>query len=146
MRRGSARLVRPWLVACGCLLWLPALAARGQSDATDAALRDRVLQLVERLDAAKAEARDAAMASLTKLGPKILPLLPDPATLPAGNRKDRIEKLRAALRKAEDEINPDASRVTLEGKGIRLTEALQQLQKQTGNADHRHARSSSGPR
>jgi hypothetical protein len=133
MRRGSAHVVRLRLVACGCLLWLPALAANGQSDSTDAALRDRVLQLVERLDAPKLEARDAAMASLTKLGPKILPILPDPSTLPAGNRKDGIEKLRTTLRKAEEDINPNASRVTLQGKGIRLTEALQQLQKQTGN-------------
>ncbi len=121
------------MVACGFLFGIPDLAARGQSESTDAALHDRVLQLVDRLDAPKPEAREAAMASLIKLGPKILPMLPDPATLPTGNRKDRIEKLRAALRKAEDDINPKASRVTLEGKGIRLTEALQQLQKQTGN-------------
>jgi hypothetical protein len=133
MQRGSARLVRPWLVACGCLIGLPALATHGQSDSADAALRDRVLQLVERLDAPKPEAREAAMTSLTKLGPKILPILPDPAKLPAGDRKDRIEQLRSALGKAEADINPAASRVTLEGKGIRLTEALQQLQKQSGN-------------
>ncbi len=74
------------------------------------------------------------MASLTKLGAKILPILPDPATLPEGHRKERLEQLRTALSQAADDINPEASRVTLEGKGIRLTEALQQLQKQTGNA------------
>ncbi|MGP0067667.1 MAG: hypothetical protein ACLQGP_29235 [Isosphaeraceae bacterium] len=134
MQRGSVRPVRLRLIAGLCLFGLSAFAARGQSDSTDAALRDRVLQLVERLDAPKPEARDAAMASLTKLGPKILPILPDPATLPAGNRKERIEQLRAALRKSEDDVNPSASRITLVGKGIRLTEALQQLQKQTGNA------------
>ncbi len=133
MRRVSAHHLRLWVVACGFLIATPDLAARGQSESTDAALHDRVLQLVDRLDAPKPEAREAAMASLIKLGPKILPMLPDPATLPAGNRKDRIEQLRAALRKAEDDINPNASRVTLEGKGIRLTEALRQLQKQTGN-------------
>ena len=133
MQRGLARLVRLWLVGCGCLIWLPAVATLGQSEPTDAALRDRVLQLVERFDDSKSEVRDAAMASLTKLGPKILPILPDPATLPAGNRKERIEQLRAALRKGEEDINPAAKRVTLEGKGIRLSEALQQLQKQSGN-------------
>jgi hypothetical protein len=120
-------------MTCGFLLGIPQTWARGQAESKDSALQDRIVQLVDRLDAPKAEAREAAMASLIKLGPKILPLLPDPATLPAGNRKDQIEKLRAALRKAEDDINPNASRVTLEGKGIRLTEALQQLQKQTGN-------------
>jgi hypothetical protein len=137
MRRRSTCHARCWLIACGglLLLWLTAgdVPARGQ-EASDAALRDRVTQLVERLGSDKPEARDAAMAALTKLGPKVLPLLPDPATLPAGERKDRVEKLRAALRTAEDDVKPSASRVTLEGKGIRLTEAMQQLQKQTGNA------------
>jgi hypothetical protein len=133
MRHVSARHVQLWVVACGFLFGIPDRAARGQSESTDAALHDRVVQLVDRLDAPKPEAREAAMASLIKLGPKILPMLPDPATLPTGNRKDQIEKLRAALRKAEDDINPNASRVTLEGKGIRLTEALRLVQKQTGN-------------
>ena len=80
------------------------------------------------------------MTSLTKLGPKILPILPDTSKLPAGDRKDRIEQLRAALKVAEEDIQPGASRVTLEGKGIRLTEAIQQLQKRTGNTHHRPAR------
>ncbi len=138
MRRGSARHAHGcWWIALGGLFLLgPAVGstpARAQAEASDAALRDRVVQLLERLGSDKAETRDAAMASLTKLGPRILPLLPDSATLPAGERKDRIEKLREALRKAEDEINPGASRVTIEGKGIRLSEALQQIQKQTRN-------------
>jgi hypothetical protein len=137
MRRGSACHARFWLIVCGGLVLLISTAgglpARGQSEASDAALRDRVNQLVERLGSDKPEARESAMAALTKLGPKVLSLLPDSAALPASPRKDQIEKLRTALRKAEDEINPAASRVTLEGKGIRLTEALQQLQKQTGN-------------
>src|SRR5579885_2292428 len=135
MRRGTN--ARWWFIACGgMLLAWPMVAgtpARGQAEGADAALRDRVTQLVDRLGSDKAEARESAMAALTKLGPKALPLLPDPATLPAGERKERIEKLRAALRKAEEDVNPGASRVTLVGKGIRLSEAIQQLQKQTGN-------------
>jgi hypothetical protein len=134
MRRSSLGSLRGWRIAWGLLLSVAGLtASRGQTAPVDAALRDRVLQLVERLDAPKSEAREAAMASLIKLGPKILPVLPDPSTLSAGDRKDRLERVRAALRKAEEEINPNASRVTLKGKGIRLSEALQQLQKQTGN-------------
>src|SRR5262245_30003757 len=133
MRRGSFRQSRGWWIACGLLVGLPGLTARGQDAPGDAALRDRVLQLVERLDAPKPDAREAAMASLLKLGPKILPVLPDPTTLPAGDRKDRLERIRTTLRQAEEDINPNVSRVTLQGKGIRLSEALQQLQKQTGN-------------
>ena len=48
--------------------------------------------------------------------------------------KDRLERIRAALRKAEDDVNIHATKVTIHGKGIRLSEALQQLQKQSGNA------------
>ena len=135
MRLGSLRLSPGWWIAWVVPLLLASLpAARGQAAPPDAALRDRVLQLVDRLDAEKPEAREAATAGLIKLGPKVLPLLPDPATVKSRERKDRLERIRVALRKAEEEINPNASRVTLQGKGIRLSEALQQLQKQTGNA------------
>lgn len=118
------------------LLVLPALlapTARAQAGA-DAALKDRVLQLVERLDADKVETRDSAMASLIKLGPKILTLLPDPTTVSNSERKKRLVKIRAALTEKQNEVNTGATRITLIGKGIRLSEALQQLQKQTGNA------------
>jgi hypothetical protein len=111
-----------------CARWVSA-----QAPAADAALRDRVLQLVDRLDSPAADAREAATASLIKLGPKVLPLLPDPATVKSAERKERLERVRAALRVKEDEINTKASLVTVTGKGIRLSEALQQIQKQTGN-------------
>jgi hypothetical protein len=103
-------------------------------DAVDPALRDRVLQLVDRLDSPTPEAREAATTSLIKLGPKIVSLLPDPSTVKSTERKDRLDRIRTALRKVEDDVNINASKVTIEGKGIRLSEALQQLQKQSGNA------------
>jgi len=123
------------LLFCAIVPALYAAAdARAQTAAADAALRDRVVQLVDRLDAPKADARDAAMASLIKLGPRVLPLLPDTATVKSDERKQRLEKIRAELRKAQDEVNTGATKVTLSGKGIRLSEAIQQLQKQSGNA------------
>jgi hypothetical protein len=109
------------------------LRAQTQAAATDAALRDRVVQLVDRLSAPTPEAREAAVASLIKLGPKVLPLLPDPATAKTPQLKELFERVRTGLRAQEDEVNTNASRVTISGKGIRLSEALQQLQKQTGN-------------
>src|SRR5262249_41172431 len=134
MRRGFSPLCRGWVIVGGLFLAMPGpWKASAQNTTSDAALRDRVVQLLARLETDKPETRDAAMASLIKLGPKVLPLLPDPSTIPAGDRKDRLVRVREALRKAEADINPNASRVTLEGKGIRLSEALQQLQKQTGN-------------
>ena len=135
----DARLVKRALgvvvVAClGFLLepsWKPLVA---QTDTADAALRDRVLQLVERLDDPKPEARDDAQARLIKLGGKILPLLPDPAGVTSKERKERLEKIRAALQEAGAETKTGPSKVTIQAKGIRLSEAIQQLQKQTGNA------------
>jgi hypothetical protein len=133
MQRGSSlsTLTMGLIVAALCVF--PGVReARAQTGA-DAALRDRVLQLVDRLDTEKVEAREAATASLIKLGPNILALLPDPATVKSTERKDRLVRIRAALAEKAAELNTGASRVTITGKGIRLSEALQQLQKQTGN-------------
>jgi hypothetical protein len=108
--------------------------ARGQAEGADAALKDRVGQLLERLDDPKPGARDEAQARLIKLGAKILPLLPATDSVTSKERKERLEKIRAALQEAADETNTGASKVTIQAKGIRLSEALQQIQKQTGNA------------
>ncbi len=107
--------------------------AQVQTETTDAALRDRVLQLIERLDDPKPEARDEAEARLIKLGARALPLLPDPASVTSKGRKERLEKVRATLRQAEEETSTVASRVTIQAKAIRLSEALGLIQKQTGN-------------
>jgi hypothetical protein len=63
----------------------------------------------------------------------VLPLLPDSAGVTSKERKERLERVRAALREAERETKTGASMVTIQAKGIRLSEAIQQLQKQTGN-------------
>ena len=68
---------------------------------------------------------------------------PRPAGAPApalgGRRKkkdlaERIERVRTALREKDEQTNLGASKVTLKGKGIRLTEAIKALQTQSGNA------------
>jgi hypothetical protein len=107
---------------------------RAQGEPADAALRDRVFQLVERLGDVKAEARDEAESRLVKLGARALPLLPEPAAVSGDERKARLEKVREALRQAAEEVGTGASKVTIQARGIRLSDALQQLQKQTGNA------------
>ena len=107
---------------------------RAQAAATDAALRDRVLQLVDRLDAPTAggpRRRDRQPDQARPQGPA--------APARPGHGQDRRAQGPARARPRgpatkEDEINTDASHVTIDGKGIRLSEALQQLQKQTGNA------------
>jgi len=111
-----------------------ALASSARAQTTDAALKDRVSQLVERLDAPKMEAQQAAEDALIKLGPRILPLLPDGDKAGSPVRRKRLERIRGALHEAFDQTNLGASKVTLQAKGIRLSEVVQKLQAQTGNA------------
>ena len=106
---------------------------QAQTETADAALRDRVLQLIERLDDPKPAARDEAEARLIKLGARALPLLPDPASVTSKERKERLEKVRATLRQVEQETSTGASRVTIQAKAIRLSEALGLIQQQSGN-------------
>jgi hypothetical protein len=101
--------------------------------AQDAALRDRVNQLVARLDADKAAARDAAEKALIDLGAKALPLLPDPAAAKSEEQKQRLQRVRETILAAQEEQSLTASLVTIQGQGIRLSEALKQLQQQSGN-------------
>ncbi|HEV3122667.1 MAG TPA: hypothetical protein VGY53_12220, partial [Isosphaeraceae bacterium] len=123
-----------WLCVLVSALGFSRGTAWGQAaDAADAALRDRVAQLVDRLNAPKAETKDAAEKSLIDLGPRVLPLLPDAANLKDPEHKKRLEKVRSALQEAEAQINLGASKVTIHGKGIRLSDAIRQLQTQTGN-------------
>jgi len=105
--------------------------SRGQG--VDAALRDRVAQLVERLDSPKLETSKAAEEGLIKLGPRALPLLPDSSKGGGAEREKRLGRVREALRAAADKTNLGASKVTIRGKGLRLSEVLQQLQAQSEN-------------
>lgn len=114
--------------------WLSCLGARSSQAQSEAALRDRARQLVERLDSPDAKTSAAAIESLIKIGPRILPFLPDPATVKNAGLKARLETVRRALEQADARIDDKASLVTLKGKGVRLSEAIAQLQKQSGNA------------
>jgi hypothetical protein len=122
------RLVILWFSLC-----VLSFSSTALGQAADVALKDRVGQLVERLDAPKAEARDAAEKALIGLGPRVLPLLPELTKTTPAERKERLERITAALREAEEQANLGASKVTIKGKGIRLSEAVRQLQSQTGN-------------
>jgi len=125
--------MRRFVQTSGFLALALMMAGTARGQASDAALRDRVTQLVERLDAPKMEARKAAEEALIKLGPRILPLLPEPPKSASLERRERLERVRAALRDALDQTNLGASKVTIQGKGIRLSEAIQKLQAQSGN-------------
>ncbi len=114
------------------VLLAPASTALGQG--ASSALKDRVDQLVEKLGAKDTDARDAAEKALVGLGVKVIPLLPEGAKVPTEDVGKRLEKVRAALAEDAEKASLVASRVTIQAKGIRLTEAIKQLQSQTGNA------------
>jgi hypothetical protein len=132
-RKRFAWVLRVWASA-GLLSVALAPSAPGQT--ADAALKDRVGQLVEKLGAPKMEAAQAAEDALIKLGPRVLPLLPDAAAVKGGppERAKRLERVREKLREATDQTNLDSSKVTLQAKGMRLSEVIQKLQAATGNA------------
>lgn len=117
--------------AMGLVVVATVRPAAGQTG--DAALRDRVNQLVERLGADKADVRQAAEEALVKLGARVLPLLPEGAAAVGAERRQRLDRVREALQRAAEAVNLGASRVTLRGKGIRLSEAVQRLQAASGN-------------
>lgn len=111
------------------------LIATGTCLAQDAALRDRVAQLVEKLGSSKPEDRDAAEKSLTALGVKALALLPaSPEKAADDDLKMRLDRVRTALETVGEQALLGPSMITIQGEGIRLSDALRELQKQSGNA------------
>lgn len=120
----------PNLFAVAALVWAASVGAQGQSDD---ALKDRVGQLVSRLEGEDPKAAEGAIEALVKLGPKALPLLPEPGKLKGDAANKALEKAREALREASESVNTGASLVTIKGDGVRLSEVIRELQKQSGN-------------
>ncbi len=85
----------------------------------------KVKALVEQLGGKEQDAQ-AAESALLKLGPDILPLLPEPAG--KGARDERLRTVRAILK----ELLPRTA--TLKGKPVPLSQALKELETQTGMA------------
>jgi hypothetical protein len=125
--------LKPASIALGVILVLAPVLARAQEGPSEA-LRDRVGKLVETLQTGKPDARESAEKALTELGGRALPLLPAEAAKGAdADARERLARVRSALEAREEERSLKASRVTIEGEGIRLTDALRQLQLQSGN-------------
>lgn len=123
--------MRVHVLATHLALVLATSAALGQI--SDAALRDRVNQLVERLGAADSTRADEAEKALIDLGPRVLPLLPQASPDDQLSTVERLERVRTALEEAAQGANLGPSIVTIQGDGIRLSEALRMLQQQSGN-------------
>lgn len=120
----------------GLLLVAAALLATGPGAAgqeISAALRDRAAQLLDRLESSEPPERDEAEAAIVKLGARVLPLLPAASDETPADLRERLDRIRAKLEDAEASRNLGASRVTIQGQGIRLSEVLRALQSQSGN-------------
>lgn len=109
---------------CGLLLASP----------QDPALKDRITALVARLAGPDAGDRAAAEKTLSALEPRALELIP--VEPPAGadtDAKERLARVRSTLESAAESQALQARRVTIQGQGLRLTEVLRELQRQSGN-------------
>ena len=122
-------------VVVGLLLGIAAVGFSGSAwgqDEISAALRDRVAQLVERLGDEDEAERQRAEEALVALGPKVLSLLETPEGS-EGDVEERLGRIRAAIEEAGPEANLGASRITMDARGVRLSEVLRELQRQSGN-------------
>ncbi len=119
------------MVCCHVVALIIGLIASG---AQDGALRDRVGQLVSEISSGATEARAEAESRLIELGPRVLPMLPVEFEAGADEEsRERLARVRAKLEEAGEVLSAEASRVTIQGQGVRFVDALGQLQRQSGN-------------
>lgn len=113
---------------------LTLLCALLLSNPQDTALKDRVTALVARLAGPDAADRAAAETTLTALEPRALDLIPvEPPAGADADTKERLSRVRTALEAAGEAQALEARRVTIQGEGLRLSEVLRELQRQSGN-------------
>ncbi len=121
-----------WVIGVAVLTSL--VVGPSEAQEVSAALRDRVNLLLDRLSDGDDDRADAAEAALIKLGDRILILLPGADSADAEPIRERIERIRTAIKEGSNaESLLEASLVTIKGEGIRLSEVLRGLQSQSGN-------------
>src|SRR5262249_24786001 len=98
-----------------------------------AELREKVKQLVRQLDDTNTEKQAEAVTALLKLGPEILPLLPEQGREGSLGQKKHLPTIRTTLRDAQTLKELAPRRFTLKKKGVPLNQVLKELEQQTGN-------------
>ncbi len=91
-----------------------------------------VARLVRQLDAAEKGRREDAEQQLLKLGPAILPLLPN-ADSASAEVKLRLARVRTQLETLQGEQQVKASELSLTGAAMPLDDVLSAIEKQTAN-------------
>jgi hypothetical protein len=95
-------------------------------------VKKQVAELVRELQSPNAAKAAAAATALLKLGPDILPLLPEPEAKLTEDQKKQLEDVRKALVEARTRKELSPRRCTIRNSAIPLADALTELTKQTG--------------
>lgn len=114
------------------LVGLSCVAQSEQKAQPSRELASEITRLVQQLDDATQAKRDAAEKTLLELGPDILPHLPAITARTPAETKERLGRVRSVLEAVISEATSKPTTVTLNGE-LSLAEALQALEKQTGN-------------
>lgn len=131
---GQAGDANPSTAAKGASSEATASAATPRAEKlTGDALTAKVRSLLQQLDSNQQARREAAEKELVALGPDVLPLLPTVSARTPAEVRNRILRVRTALMKAAIEASTKPAIVTVQGE-MKLSEALDQLSKQSGNA------------
>ena len=109
-------------------------ALLGQAEEPDKAdLALEVRRLVRQLNSREMAGREAAERELIELGIEVLEHLPQPGDRDPPEVTQRVQRIRQKLQRAMVEKATQASRITLKGDEMPLSEVLAAVEKQTGN-------------
>ncbi|MEZ6107638.1 MAG: hypothetical protein R3B96_16350 [Pirellulaceae bacterium] len=108
------------------------VAGTPQAEERDEVLAAKVAELRRQLDDDQVVNRVSAEQELLELGPAVLPYLEPANSSLSSEQFDRLNRIRQRLEKMAAESQSRPSRVTLTG-AFTLDEALQAIEKQTGN-------------
>lgn len=122
-----------------CTAWLvvaqpaaPATATSQAASTAPAEIQPRAVRdLVDQLDADDLTDRLAAEAKLLEMGPRVLPLLPDPAKF-QGQQQKSLAEIITKLQTFQAKAAISSQAFTLEA-GLSLSAAIKQLSKASGN-------------
>ncbi len=126
-----------WLIARVSLAFSVLSACTGMfpptlfaADVIDASV---VRTSILRLDADRKTEREEAEHELLRFGPKVLPMLPDPETLPSPAASEALRRVRVKLERQKAEESVEATRLRV-ADSVSVAELLKRLNSDTGNS------------
>jgi hypothetical protein len=114
-----------------CVSAIPLLLVIATAAADQPPAKDKVAPLVQQLNDGDSAKREEAVKELIKLGPNVIPLLPEEEELTSGQQKKHLAQVLKALKDLQIQQALPPHPVTLEGV-LPLDKALAELAKQSG--------------